>query len=227
MSVRLPEALIWVNTNYNAVSENKPVGSTQIKDVCYFHHLVAYFQLIVFEQGDLIGDEVTTPAIAQPVISKSNKDLLLEIFGDSSTSNGPVSARPPQPSQKNAVDDIMSLFGSSSIVPASAPAAAPPPSYVSTPPAPSAFSMPQSQLQPQSPALSSVPPAAPPRMTAYTAYEKNELKVTLTPQTSPAKPGVVIILARFQAMGGNEVAALNFQAAVPKVCSNTRYIHHN
>jgi len=118
--------------------------------------------------------------------------------------------------QKSSVDDILSLFGSSSVVPASAPAAAPPQSYASTP-VPSAFSLPQSQLQPQSPPQSSGPSTAPARLTGYTAYEKNDLKVTLTPQTSPTRPGVIMILARFQVTGGNDAVGVNFQAAVPKV----------
>jgi AP-1 complex subunit gamma-1 len=174
-------------------------------------------------QVDLLAEEPATPSLInneQPVLTKSNKDLLLEIFGDSSSSSGPVSAVPQPTAQKSTVDDIISLFGSTSLVPASAPAAAPPPSYVSTPPAPSVFSIPQTQpqLQSQSPPNSSVPPTAvQARLTGYTAYEKNDLKVTLTPQTSPTKPGVVMILARFQVTGGTDVVGLNFQAAVPKV----------
>jgi AP-1 complex subunit gamma-1 len=145
---------------------------------------------------------------------KSNKDLLLEIFGDSSVSEAPSSARPPLTAKKSTVDDILGLFGSTSIVPASAPASAPPPSYLSTPTATSAFSLPQSQSPPRSAAP---PTATQPRLPAYTAYDKNELKITLTPQASPTKPGVVMILARFQVSGGNEATGLNFQAAVPKV----------
>jgi AP-1 complex subunit gamma-1 len=63
-------------------------------------------------------------------------------------------------------------------------------------------------------------PVQPPqqRLTAYPAYEKNGLRITLTPQTSPTRPGVVMILARFQVTGGEAVTGLSFQAAVPKVC---------
>jgi len=53
-------------------------------------------------------------------------------------------------------------------------------------------------------------------LTTYTAYEKNELKVTLTPQTNPNRPGIVNVLARFQAMGQNAISGLSFQVAVPK-----------
>ena len=57
----------------------------------------------------------------------------------------------------------------------------------------------------------------PPRQTSYTAYEKNELKITLTPQVSAAKPGVINILARFQVTGDITANGVTFQAAVPKV----------
>jgi hypothetical protein len=50
------------------------------------------------------------------------------------------------------------------------------------------------------------------------------LKVTLTPQTSAARPGVVNILARFQVSGTNPAIALNFQAAVPKVVSEWCFV---
>ena len=46
-------------------------------------------------------------------------------------------------------------------------------------------------------------------------YEKNGLKITLTPTTNPARPEIVNITARFTATGAN-VSGVNFQAAVPK-----------
>jgi len=73
----------------------------------------------------------------------------------------------------------------------------------------SAFSLPQAQSPPQQQQQQQ-------RLTAYTAYEKNELKVTLTPQTSPNRPGIVNVLARFQVTGQNAAAGLSFQVAVPK-----------
>ena len=76
----------------------------------------------------------------------------------------------------------------------------------------SAFSLPQSQPPPQQQQQQQQQ-----RLTAYTAYEKNELKVTLTPQTSPNRPGIVNVLARFQVTGQNAAAGLSFQVAVPKV----------
>lgn len=123
----------------------------------------------------------------------------------SNASSPPPSAQPP----RSAHDDIMGLFGPG---PTSSPAPAP------TPPSNnvmSAFSLPQSQSPAQPPPQPQAAAAAP-RLTPYTAYDKNELKITLTPQTSAAKPGVVNILAKFQT-AGTLVTGLNFQAAVPKV----------
>lgn len=77
-----------------------------------------------------------------------------------------------------------------------------------TPVPQSAFSLPQTQSTPQQQQQ---------RLTTYTAYEKNELKVTLTPQTNPNKPGIVNVLARFQVTGQNLASGLSFQVAVPKV----------
>lgn len=129
------------------------------------------------------------------------------------------SAASPPLTQKNAIDDILGLFNTTSITPnPPSSATSPPPSYASsTPTTHSAFSLPQSQSP--APVTSPHPAAAAPRLTSYTAYDKNELKITLTPQTSPTKPGVVMILARFQVSGSSPVTGLNFQAAVPKVRS--------
>ncbi|KAJ2918673.1 hypothetical protein MD484_g1740, partial [Candolleomyces efflorescens] len=182
-------------TVMGVVSEKKPVGSTKAQDV------------------DLLGDDTSTPtapASTQPAQNaQSNQDLLAEIFGSSSadTSSPPV----PQP-QKSSVDDILGLFGSSSI--SATPATVPqtpsvPMSYPATP----ATAVPATLTQaiPVTPATPSAP-----RLTAYSAYDKNGLKVTLTPQTSAAKPGIVMILARFQASGGSAIDGISFQAAVPK-----------
>jgi AP-1 complex subunit gamma-1 len=98
----------------------------------------------------------------------------------------------------------MDLFG-----PNPTASAAPAPA---APPAQSAFTLDQTQPPPPQPA-----PAAP-RATAYTAYERNGLRITLTPQTSAAKPGYISIQARFQTTGASAASGLVFQAAVPKVC---------
>ncbi|TFY67561.1 hypothetical protein EVG20_g3899 [Dentipellis fragilis] len=191
-------------TVMGVVSENKPVGSTQRG-----------------RDADLLGDEIPSAAgpasTGQPAIAPNNQDLLAEIFGGSSMSspsptNG-ASAAVPASSQRSTVDDILGLFGPSpTTASVSSPAAAsPPPSslFASSPaPAPAPAPQPQPQAPPPQPAA--------PRLQSYTAYDKNDLFITLTPQTSAQKPGVVNILARFQAKGASGVAGLNFQVAVPK-----------
>jgi len=139
--------------------------------------------------------------------TQSNQDLLAEIFGSSNTQSTGTTTPPQQ--QKSTVDDILGLFGSSSVpTSTTGPSALP----TSLPPTPvSAF--------PSTPAVST--PVQPPqqKLTAYPAYEKNGLRITLTPQPLTARPGVVMILARFQVTGSNIATNLNFQAAVPKVFS--------
>ena len=78
---------------------------------------------------------------------------------------------------------------------------------------------------PQAASPPPAPAAAPP---GYTAYDKNELRVILNPQTSPTRPGLVRIIASFQATGANSLSGLNFQAAVPKVrnCVVANVCHH-
>lgn len=76
---------------------------------------------------------------------------------------------------------------------------------------------------PQPPPPQPAAPAAP-RLATYTAYEKNDLKITLTPQTSAAQPGTVMILARFQVAGAVAATGLSFQAAVPKVLKSTVFV---
>lgn len=183
-------------TVMGVVSENKPVGSVQPS-----------------KDGDLLGDDIPGGApVANgsvPAVAQNNQDLLAEIFGSSSS---PAASSPaPAQSQKSTVQDILGLFDSpSTSSPVPAPDQATP--YATSngaPPAFSAFNLAQVQTPPPQ-------PPAQPRLTAYTAYDKNELRITLTPQTSPQKPGVVNILARFQATGSTSAAGLNFQAAVPK-----------
>jgi len=78
--------------------------------------------------------------------------------------------------------------------------------------------------QAQAPAPKAAPAPAPqqPQLQSYPAYEKNGLKITLTPKTSPAQAGVVQILARFTS--SQSVENVNFQVAVPKVSSFSRLI---
>ncbi|KIJ20668.1 hypothetical protein PAXINDRAFT_6462 [Paxillus involutus ATCC 200175] len=185
-------------TVMGVVSENKPVGSTRGG-----------------KDGDLLGDEVTspTPQVNGQSVQNSH-DLLAEIFGSStpaSTSTSPqlASSLSTQP-QKSSVQDILGLFDSSPNPPSTTPALG----SLSTPA--SAFSLPQTQAQAQVPSPRPPQQSTAPRLTSYTAYDKNTVKITLTPQTSVARPGVVNILARFQVSGSNAASGLNFQAAVPK-----------
>ncbi|KAI0051024.1 Adaptor protein complex AP-1 gamma subunit [Auriscalpium vulgare] len=174
------------------VSENKPVGSTRTG-----------------KDADLLGDDIpsgagqTSPQPAQ----QSNNDLLAEIFGTSGTT--PAASQNPAAAKKSTVDDILGLFDST---PAPTPAAA-------SPPPAAAASQSLSSLFAASPAP--VPQAAPPqpaapKLTSYPVYDKNELSITLTPQPSASRPGVVDILARFQVKGSATATGLNFQVAVPK-----------
>ncbi|KAJ3836911.1 adaptin N terminal region-domain-containing protein [Lentinula raphanica] len=198
-------------TVMGVVSENKPVGSSS--------------------GGDLLGnDEIASPVPNGQ--SNGNQDLLADIFGSSGSTSTPGpstgATSPPQKSQQSTIDDILGLFGNTPSTTA-ATTATPPAGFMaaSSPPPPSmasnplsAFSIPSSQSPAPAPpapvpVAAPTPPAAP-RLTSYTAYEKNSLKITLTPQTSAAKPGVVMILARFQVSGGTPATGLTFQAAVPK-----------
>ena len=161
----------------------------------------------------------TTPGVANGVAAvpaQSNEQLLMEIFGSSSST--PVAPATAPAPQKSAVDDILSLFGNS---PSPAPAAVAP----SQPPAMAGGSLfDLGGMSSPAPTPASAPAPAPkPQLTSYTAYEKNDLKITLTPQTNPTKPGLVLILARFQVSGSTPATGISFQAAVPKVrrCPNS------
>ena len=105
------------------------------------------------------------------------------------------------------MDDILGLFGTPSQT------SAPAPVIPSTPLASSTFLPTPATVAPSH----SAPPTSQQKLTTYPAYEKNGLKITLTPQTSAARPGVVMILARFQVTGVETATGLSFQAAVPKV----------
>lgn len=178
-------------------------------------------------QADLLGDDLASPTApstnGQQASAQRNEDLLAEIFGGSAPS---ASSPPPAAQQKSSVNDILGLFGSTP-----AAATSPPPSYSSpvAAQAPSAFSLlgdlgdvSSPTPQPAAPAPAPAPAAASaaPRLQSYTTYDKNNLTITLTPQTNPAKPGFVNILARFQVTGSEAATNVNFQAAVPKVSLN-------
>jgi AP-1 complex subunit gamma-1 len=205
-------------------SQRKQTCGINTFERCLLPLLQIHFLHFIYStllQADLLGDEViSTPVNGQPAITQNNQDLLRDIFGSSSDPSASGTSSPAPQTQRTTVDDILGLF-SSTPAPASTSLHVPPASA----PAGSAFSLPQSQSQsqPPAPAPTAAPPSAAlmaPRLTSYTAYDKNELKITLTPQTSPARPGVVMILARFQASGTTPVTGLSFQAAVPKVFLN-------
>ncbi|KAH8103982.1 Adaptor protein complex AP-1 gamma subunit [Cristinia sonorae] len=153
------------------------------------------------KEGDLLGDDLPSSSGPAAAAASNNQALLAEIFGGSST---PSASTPgaSAPAPRNTVQDILGLFDSTPSTSSPAPAA--------QSPAPPVFA----QTQPQPPVQPAQPAA--PRLTSYPAYEKHELRITLTPQTSPQRPGVVNILARFQATGSSTITGLNFQAAVPK-----------
>ncbi|KAK0488758.1 adaptin N terminal region-domain-containing protein [Armillaria novae-zelandiae] len=180
-------------TVMGVVSENKPVGST--------------------ESQNLLGDEPVSSVNGSSTTSVPNdQQLIAEIFGSSGGGSTSSASASPQPtSQRTTIDDILGLFGPSNGTTTSTPAVPSiSPALVSTS---SLFDSPASP-PPQVPVPQQQPTA--PHLTSYTAYDRNELKITLTPQTSPTRPGVVLILARFQVTGGNAVSGLTFQAAVPK-----------
>lgn len=194
-------------TIMGTVSERRKVGTTRAdKDTVV----------------DLIGDDLSTPtgpSNGTPAQSlQSTQDLLADIFGSSDAT--PVtspSASAPAPA-KSGAQDIMSLFDSSPATssPASTPAAAVAGGSLfdlaSSPSPPPASSAP-------APAPAAARPPTAPQLQSYTAYDKNGLKITLTPKVA-AQPGVVQILARFTA--ATPVEAVNFQVAVPKVSRSNR-----
>ncbi|TFK40011.1 adaptin N terminal region-domain-containing protein [Crucibulum laeve] len=189
-------------TVMGVVSENKPVGSTKAKD------------------ADLLGDEIPSAVPTtngQPAAAvQSSQDLLAEIFGSSTPISSAPPATSPQQPQRTAVNDILDLFGSTSTSSTTSPPPAPSVTQslfeTSSATSPPVYSPPQAQSPPQAAPV----PATASRLASYTAFDKNDLKITLTPQTSAAKPGVVMILARFQVAGGAPASGVSFQAAVPK-----------
>jgi AP-1 complex subunit gamma-1 len=160
-------------------------------------------------QADLLGDDlVAAPAASVNSVGsgRTNEDLLADIFGSSAPSAAAPSGTSNGASDtKSKVDDILSLFGPTPTTSSAAPSSSP----ATTIPAQSAFSLAQTQSPP--------PPPPASRLIAFTAYEKNGLRITLTPQTSAAKPGYISIQARFQTTGASAVTGLVFQAAVPRV----------
>lgn len=216
-------------TMVGTVNEKRAVGSTRSdKDALL----------------DLMGDEMPGSggangngnAVAASSSSSSSQqqqnthDLLADIFGGGGGGGGDSSAaaRPQQPSS---VNDILDLFGNASVSGGGAPAAAmsPPPPSSSTSGladmdifgggAGAGTSASASKAAPAAPAaMTSPPPQQPPSSSSairpYTAYDKQGLKVTLTPKPNPSRPEIINILAEYTSSA--DIENLSLQAAVPK-----------
>lgn len=160
-----------------------------------------------------MGDESAPTSVPTAVQQQSTQDLLADIFGMSNDEMTPsasplASTTTPAPSAtgQSSMQDIMGLFGSTSLESSNPAAAAHSPSEA-------LFSTLDSPSIP-----SAAPRTSPPAATAaLTAYDSNGLKITLTPSKDPSKANVLNILARFEANGGVLVEGVSFQAAVPKV----------
>lgn len=185
------------STVVGVVSENKPVGPTApAKDSTLV---------------DLMGDEpaVAAPGGASAIPAQANEDLLAQIFGGS-TSSAPPATTTPAGNSKASVNDILGLFGSTSVAPA-APAPA-----TSSPFDALGSSGGSASLFSTAPATQPARAAPAQKSPGYVAYDKNSLKITLNPQVSAQRPGVVLITARFEVAGSVPAQGVNFQAAVPK-----------
>lgn len=178
------------------------------------------------DETSTTGGLTPTSALDHLASAQNTQDLLADIFGSSDMSSS--SPAPTQPKPPNAVNDIMSLFGNASISPnptGSSPAPATSSSLdllasMASAPAPT----PPTTSAPAAAAAGSQPPKQ--QLQSYTAYEKNGLKITLTPKVNPAQQGMVQILARFTAIGQEGVRNVNFQAAVPKVSPSSYNTPH-
>ncbi|KAG9103898.1 clathrin associated protein complex large subunit [Ceratobasidium sp. 370] len=188
-------------TVIGTVSEKRSVGSTRTdKDSLL----------------DLMGDEPAAApsggaggaAPAQPT-----NDLLADLFGGGSTpaaATAPAGAPP-----KNTIQDILGLFDAT---PASAPAPAPMQSPAMNGANPMAGLFGAAPASAPAPAPVAPQPAAPavaPSRPTFVAYENHGLKITLVPQVLAARPGMVQIQARFEALAG-PVGGVSFQVAVPR-----------
>ncbi|GAA5826746.1 hypothetical protein JCM11251_002878 [Rhodosporidiobolus azoricus] len=183
-------------TVMGTVSEKRPVGSLRRdKDALL----------------DLMGDETASPtsAVAPAAQQQTTQDLLADIFG-SNDALAPSSATSPT-APSNPVNDIMSLFGSTSISPQPTGASA-----SSTSASNDLFSLSSAPSQPAPPAPAPVPVPTPAGPQAHEAYNRNGLRITLTPVRDQGNRNVVNVLAKFTATEGETVEGVQFQAAVPK-----------
>jgi len=155
---------------------------------------------------DLMGDE-SSPAEALPSAAsrQTTHDLLADIFG---SNDEPAAVTSPAASAP--VNDIMSMFGSSSL--SAQPTGVSASSYTSNP-TDDLFSSLGGGTPSPAPAPASVAPT-PTGPQPLEAYSANGLLITLTPMRDTNNPHVLNVLAKFTA--SVPVAAVNFQAAVPK-----------
>ncbi|KAH9935964.1 Adaptor protein complex AP-1 gamma subunit [Epithele typhae] len=192
-------------TVYGYGSEKKPVGSVQSgQDATMI---------------DLLGEDTTPAANGAPAVANSTQDLLASLFGGADASPAPAAAGSPAPpappTQRDIAKDILGLFDSPN------PSGSPAPAAAASPPPPAGMSAMAGMggmgsvfaAAAATPAAPSPVPVAP---AGYIAYDQNELKVTLVPQTSPTRPGLVRVVASFLATGMAPISGLNFQAAVTK-----------
>lgn len=195
-------------TVMGTVSEKRPVGSLRRdKD--------ALLDLMGDEGADGSAPGAAPGGAAMPAAQQqTTHDLLADIFGsgDAAASAGPAQAQAQAP--QSAVNDIMSLFGSTSLSPqptgaSSASADLFSSMSTSTPSAPSPAPAPARSPAP-------TPSAAGPQ--ALEAYNRNGLVITLTAVRDPSNRLVANVLAKFRnaSAGGSAISGVNFQAAVPK-----------
>lgn len=163
-----------------------------------------------------MGDEGSSASAAPAVKQQTTQDLLADIFG-SSNDEVPAAAAAAAPTagrpQASAVDDIMGLFGGTSLSPQPTGASSATQDL---------FSSLGGGASPQAPSLA--PAAAPARAPVPTpsapqpieAYNANGLRITLTAQRDNANKSVCNILAKFTTTASGGCSNVNFQAAVPK-----------
>lgn len=168
---------------------------------------------------DLLGDDISSDAGtgsssvnggAPSSSAQQTQDLLADIFGSGPSAPSSSTSSAPAPAPTSAHADIMSLFGGASSTPSAAPAPAPSSTM-------SGLDSLSFNSQPSAPPPKRAAPQAPAPPTAFTAYDKHGLRVTLTPRASPTQAGVIQILAKFTATEGQTIEGVNFQAAVPRV----------
>lgn len=168
---------------------------------------------------DLLGDDISSDAgtgsssvngSAPSSSAQQTQDLLADIFGSGPAAPSSSTSSAPAPAPTSAHADIMSLFGGASSTPSAAPAPASSSSM-------SGLDSLSFNSQPSAPPPKSAAPQAPAPPTAFTAYDKHGLRVTLTPRASPTQAGVIQILAKFTATESQTIEGVNFQAAVPRV----------